>query len=110
MIVAAARTPVGAFQGALSPLTAPQLGGAAIRAAVARAGVDPAAVQEVYFGNVCTAGVGQAPATQAAVAGGLPHSVPATTINKVCASGMKAVIFAAQAILAGERMNGNESE
>ncbi|KAI8476485.1 MAG: Thiolase, N-terminal domain-containing protein [Monoraphidium minutum] len=102
VIVAAARTPIGAYQGALAALTAPQLGGVAIRAAVARAGVRPEDIQEVFFGNVCSANLGQAPASQAAAEGGLPHTVPATTINKVCASGMKAVILAAQAILVGD--------
>lgn len=102
VIVSAVRTPVGAFQGALSALTATQLGGAAIKAAVERAGVRPEDIQEVLFGNVCSANLGQAPATQAAMEGGLPHTVPATTINKVCASGMKAVIFATQSILSGD--------
>ncbi|GBF90152.1 hypothetical protein Rsub_03285 [Raphidocelis subcapitata] len=102
VIVSAVRTPVGAFQGALSALTATQLGGLAIKAAVERAGIAPSAVQEVLFGNVCSANLGQAPATQAAMAGGLPHTVPATTVNKVCASGMKALIFAAQSISAGD--------
>lgn len=102
VIVSAARTPLGAFQGSLSALTATQLGGVAIRAAVARAGVRPEDIQEVLFGNVCSANLGQAPASQSAAEGGLPHTVPATTINKVCASGMKAVIFAAQSILVGD--------
>src|SRR6478735_8204022 len=91
VIVAAARTPLGSFQGALSSLTAPKLGAVAIEAALKRAGVSPDAVSEVIMGNVLTAGVGQAPARQAAKYAGIPNQVPALTINKVCGSGMKAV-------------------
>ncbi|MCE9670013.1 thiolase family protein [Myxococcus stipitatus] len=102
VIVGAARTPIGAFQGALSKLTAPQLGAVAIKAALERAGVKPETVQEVIMGNVLQAGVGQAPARQATLFAGLPETVPATTLNKVCGSGLKAVIAGAQAIALGE--------
>jgi acetyl-CoA C-acetyltransferase len=102
VIVGAARTPIGSFQGALASLTAPQLGAVAIKAALVRAGVAPAAVEEVIFGCVLTAGIGQAPARQAAIAAGLPDATPCTTINKVCGSGLKAVMLAAQAIRAGD--------
>src|SRR5687768_6110375 len=96
-----ARTPIGRFLGGLSPLSAPDLGAVAVRAAVARGGIDPAHVDEVIMGHVVTAGAGQAPARQAAVRGGLPATVPALTVNKVCGSGLKAVMLAAQAIKAG---------
>ena len=96
------RTPIGRFLGGLSPLSAPQLGAAAVRAAVERSGIDPADVDEVILGNVVSAGTGQAPARQAAVASGLPPTIPALTINKVCGSGLKAVMLAAQAIKAGD--------
>jgi acetyl-CoA C-acetyltransferase len=102
VIVGAARTPIGAFQGALASLTAPQLGAIAIKAALERAGVSPDKVEEVVMGCVLQAGVGQAPARQAGVFAGLPHTVPATTINKVCGSGLKAVIAGAQAIALGD--------
>lgn len=102
VIVGAARTAVGAFQGALSSLTAPQLGAAAIKAALERAGVKPEAVELVIMGNVLTAGVGQAPARQAALAAGLPIGTPAVTINKVCGSGLQAVAQAYQTIMAGD--------
>ena len=101
VIVAAARTPMGAFQGELSPLSAPQLGGAAIRAAVSRAGLGPEAIDEAFMGCVLPAGVGQAPARQAALGAGLGPSVPCTTISKVCGSGMKAVMAAHDLILGG---------
>jgi acetyl-CoA C-acetyltransferase len=97
-----ARTPVGRFLGGLAPLTAPQLGAAAIRAAVERAGVPAGEVNEVIMGNVVSAGVGQAPARQAAIGAGLPATIPAFTVNKVCGSGLKAVMLAAQAIKAGD--------
>jgi len=100
VIVSAVRTPIGSFGGSLSSFSAAQLGGFAIKEAVDRAGINPADVQEVYMGNVLSANVGQAPATQAAKAAGLPD-VPATTINKVCASGMKAIMLAAQSIALG---------
>jgi acetyl-CoA C-acetyltransferase len=93
-IAGMARTPMGGFQGELSSLTGPQLGAAAIRAAVARAGVGADAVNEVYMGCVLPAGVGQAPARQASIHGGVPNTVPCTTVNKVCGSGMKALMLA----------------
>ncbi|NOK08642.1 thiolase family protein [Corallococcus exercitus] len=102
VIVGAARTPIGSFQGALSKLTAPQLGAIAIKAALERAGVKPEAVQEVIMGCVLQAGVGQAPARQASIFAGIPESVPAVTLNKVCGSGLKTVIAAAQAIALGD--------
>ncbi len=102
VIVGAARTPIGAFQGALSSLTAPQLGAIAIKAAIERSGIDPASVDQVVMGNVLQAGVGQAPARQAAIYGGLPHSTPCITVNKVCGSGLQAVVQAAQAIALGD--------
>jgi acetyl-CoA C-acetyltransferase len=102
VVASAARIPTGRFLGALQPLTAPQLGAVAIHEAVRRAGIDPGAVAEVIMGNVVQAGVGMAPARQAAVQAGLPVSVPAFTVNKVCGSGLKAVMLAAQAIKAGD--------
>jgi acetyl-CoA C-acetyltransferase len=101
VIVSAARTPMGAFQGELTPLAAPQLGSFAIKAALARAKLVPEQVSEAYMGCVLTAGVGQAPARQAALAAGLPESVPCTTVGKVCGSGLKAVMLAHDAIAAG---------
>jgi acetyl-CoA C-acetyltransferase len=102
VIVGAARTPVGAFQGALSSLTAPQLGAIAIKAALERAKLSPKDVQEVFMGCVLQAGLGQAPARQAAIFAGLPEETPATTLNKVCGSGLKAIISGAQAIALGD--------
>lgn len=102
VIVSAARTPIGRFLGGLAPLTAPELGAAAIRAAVARARIDVAEVGEVIMGNVLQGGVGQAPARQAAMKAGIPGEVPAYTVNKVCGSGLQAVMLAAQAIRAGD--------
>ena len=102
VIVSAVRTPVGRFLGGLAPLPAPRLGAIAIREAVARAGIDGEEVEEVIMGNVVQGGVGQAPARQAAVASGLPPTVSALTINKVCGSGLKAVMLAAQAVRAGD--------
>ena len=102
VIVAAARTPIGKYLGSLSSLTAPQLGAIAIRAALERSGVAPGDVQEVIMGNVIQGGVGQAPARQAALKAGIPASVSALTVNKVCGSGLKAVMLAAQAIKAGD--------
>ncbi len=102
VILSGVRTPIGAFQGALSSLTAPQLGSAAIRAALERAGVASYAVDEVIMGCVLTGGMGQAPARQAALGAGVPNSVPCLTINKVCGSGMKAAMLAAQAIKLGD--------
>jgi acetyl-CoA C-acetyltransferase len=101
VIVSAARTPIGSFGGSLSSLSASQLGAVAIKAAVERAGIDASQVQEVFIGNVLSANLGQAPATQAAKFAGLPD-IPATTINKVCASGTKAIMLAAQSIALGE--------
>ncbi len=101
-IVAASRTPIGSFGGSLKDFTAPQLGAIAIKSAVAKAGIDPALVNEVLMGCVIQANTGQAPARQAAKFAGLPDSVIATTINKVCASGMKAIAQGAQAILLGD--------
>ena len=101
VIVSAVRTPVGKFQGAFSDLSATQLGAIAVREAVKRAGVDPAQVDEVIMGNVVSAGLGQNPARQAALNGGLPPEVSALTINKVCGSGLKAVALAAQSIQTG---------
>jgi len=100
VIVAAARTPMGAFQGDLAPATAPELGAAAISAAVARAGVAPETVDEVLMGCVLAAGLGQAPARQAALGAGLPEAVPATTVNKMCGSGMKTVMMGFEALQA----------
>ena len=101
VIISAVRTPSGKFLGALKTLQAPQLGAAVVLEAVSRAGVDPAAVEECIMGNVLSAGVGQAPARQAALNGGLSNSVAALTINKVCGSGLKAVMLAAQATQQG---------
>jgi acetyl-CoA C-acetyltransferase len=102
VIVSAARTPIGKFLGALAPLSAPELGAVAIRAALDRAGIDGAEVQEVIMGNVVQGGVGQAPARQALLKSGIPSTVSAVTVNKVCGSGLKAVMLAAQAIKAGD--------
>ena len=102
VIVAAARTPIGRFLGALSPLSAPDLGAAAIRSALQRSGVAAGDVQEVIMGNVVQGGVGQAPARQALLKSGLPATISALTINKVCGSGLKAVMLAAQSIKAGD--------
>jgi len=101
VIVGAARTPMGSFQGELSSVAGPQLGAAAIREAVARAGLKPEQIEEAYMGCVLPAGVGQAPARQAAIHGGLPNTVPCTTVNKVCGSGMKAMMLAADQIATG---------
>ncbi|MBY0542233.1 MAG: acetyl-CoA C-acyltransferase [Sphingobacteriaceae bacterium] len=101
VIVAAVRTPVGSFGGSLAGFSATQLGGIAIKAAVEKAGLKPEHIQEVYMGNVLSANLGQAPATQAAKFAGLPD-LPATTINKVCASGTKAIMLAAQSIALGQ--------
>jgi len=102
VIVSAARTPIGRFLGGLSPLTAPELGAVAIREAMQRAKIDPSAIGEVIMGNVLQAAVGQAPARQAAMKAGVPGIVPAYTVNKVCGSGLQAVMLAAQAIRAGD--------
>jgi len=102
VILSAKRTPIGAFQGVFAPATAPQLGAAAIKGALAAAGVSGEAVQEVIMGCVLPAGLGQAPARQAALAGGIPNAVPATTVNKMCGSGMRAVMMAADALRSGD--------
>ena len=102
VIVAAVRTPIGAFQGALSALTAPKLGAIAAKEALVRAGLKPDQVQEVYVGSVLPANVGQAPARQVAILAGLPNTTPCTTVNKVCGSGLKAVMLAASAVRAGD--------
>ncbi|MCU0502371.1 MAG: acetyl-CoA C-acetyltransferase [Anaerolineae bacterium] len=102
VILSAARTPIGKFQGSLSGIPAPQLGAVALKAAIGRAGIDPALLSEVIMGNVVAAGAGQAPARQAALAAGMPVEVGALTVNKVCGSGLKAVMLAAAAIRADD--------
>ncbi|RZN84067.1 MAG: acetyl-CoA C-acyltransferase [Winogradskyella sp.] len=102
VIVSAARTPIGSFMGALSTVAAPKLGATAIKGALDKINLKPELVEEVLMGNVVQAGTGQAPARQAAIYAGIPDSVPCTTINKVCASGMKAIMQAAQAIQLGD--------
>ena len=102
VILGGVRTPIGRFLGGLSPLAAPELGAIAIRAAIERSGIDPASIDEVVMGNVVTAGEGQAPARQAAISGGVPATVPAVTVNKVCGSGLKAIMLAAQSVRAGD--------
>ena len=102
VILSAVRTPIGKFLGGLSPLPAPRLGALVVREAVRRAGVDAAAVDEVIMGNVLQGGEGQAPARQAAIHAGLPGTIPSLTVNKVCGSGLKAVMLAAQSIKAGD--------
>ncbi len=100
-IVSTARTPIGSFNGALATLSAPQLGAHAIKSAIEKANIHADMVQEVFMGNVISANLGQAPATQAMIAAGIPNSVTSTTINKVCASGSKAIMLAAQSIMLG---------
>src|SRR5687768_2707602 len=102
VILSAVRTPTGKFLGGLKEFTAPQLGALAVREAVVRAGIDPAIVDECIMGNVIQAGNGQNPARQAALNGGLPETVSALTINKICGSGLKAVMLAAQGIATGD--------
>src|ERR671919_339679 len=102
VILSACRTPIGRYLGGLAPLAAPRLGAIAVREAVRRAGIDAAQVDEVILGNVLQGGVGQAPARQAAIHAGLPGTVPSLTVNKVCGSGLKAVMLAAQAVKAGD--------
>ena len=102
IIAAATRTPIGAFQGVLAPVTAPQLGAAAIKGALAAAKIDAKDVQEVIMGCVLPAGLGQAPARQAALGAGIPNGTPTTTVNKMCGSGMKAIMMAADQIRAGD--------
>lgn len=101
-IVSAVRTPLGSFGGKLSGLSATELGSIAIKGALKKAGVDPSEVQEVIMGNVLSANLGQAPARQASIGAGIGYNVPCTTVNKVCSSGMKAVMFAAQSIMTGQ--------
>ena len=101
-IVGAARTPIGSFQGALSSVPAPKLGAIAIKAALERAKLEPKDAQEVFMGNVVGAGIGQAPGRQAAIFAGIPANVPATTINKVCGSGMQAIIFGMKTVMLGD--------
>lgn len=103
VIASACRTPIGKFLGALAPKTAPDLGAIVVREAVSRSGIDPETIDEVVMGQVVQAGSGQAPARQAAHYGGVPDTVPAMTINKVCGSGLKAVMLAAQSIRAGDQ-------
>src|ERR1700738_4370355 len=102
VIVGAARTPTGKFLSNLASFTAPQLGAIVIKEAVRRSGISPDAIDEVVMGNVVSAGVGQAPARQAAIHAGLPDDIPAFTVNKVCGSGLKAVMLAAQSIRVGD--------
>lgn len=102
VIVSAARTPMGSFQSSLAPLSASQLGATAIEAAIQRAGISKDDVNEVYMGNVVSAGMGQAPARQAAIFAGLPKNVCCTTINKVCSSGMKSVMIGSQSLMLGQ--------
>ncbi|XP_054156422.1 acetyl-CoA acetyltransferase, mitochondrial-like [Oppia nitens] len=101
-IVSVARTPIGSYRGSLTPLSAPQLGSIAIKGALERAGINGADVDEVYYGNVLSAGVGQNPARQASLGAAIPVTVPCTNVNKVCASGMKAIMLAAQSIRLGD--------
>jgi len=103
VILSAARTPVGKFQGSLSTVPAPTLGVHAVKAAISRARLHPSDIQEIFMGQVISAGVGQAPARQVVLGAGCPPETEATTINKVCASGMKAVIFASQTLQLGGR-------
>src|SRR4030065_1356372 len=102
VIVSVARTPIGSLLGSLSDIPAPKLGEVAIRGALNKIKLDPKLVDEVFMGNVVSAGLGQAPARQAALFAGIPNTVPCTTVNKVCASGMKAIMLAAQAIKTGD--------
>ena len=101
-IVSAVRTPIGSFGGSLSSVPATKLGSIAVRGALAQIGLDPKLVQEVFVGNVVSAGLGQAPATQVAVGAGLGYNIPCTLVNKVCASGMKSIMFGAQSIMLGQ--------
>ena len=101
-IISAVRTPLGSFGGALSSFSATDLGAKAIAGALAKANVDPSLIEEVFMGNVVSANLGQAPAKQASLAAGIPNTVPCTTVNKVCSSGMKTIMFAAQSIMLGQ--------
>jgi acetyl-CoA C-acetyltransferase len=102
VIVSVARTPIGSFMGSLSSIPAPKLGAIAIKGALDKINLKPEMVQEVFMGNVVSAGLGQAPARQAALFAGIPDTVPCTTINKVCSSGMKSIMLAAQTIALGD--------
>ena len=102
VIVSVARTPIGSFMGSLSSIPATTLGAIAIKGALDKINLQPQQVDEVYMGNVVSAGLGQAPARQAAIYAGIPNTVPCTTVNKVCASGMKSIMLAAQAIAIGD--------
>ena len=102
VIVSVARTPIGSFMGSLSTIPAPKLGAIAIKGALEKINLDPSLVEEVFMGNVVSAGLGQAPARQAAIFAGIPNTVPCTTVNKVCASGMKSIMLAAQTIALGD--------
>src|ERR1041384_7013921 len=102
VIVSAVRTPIGSFGGSLASLSAVKLGATAVKAALAKINLDPKLVQEVFFGNFLSAGLGQAPATQVAVGAGLGYDIPCTLVNKVCASGMKAIMLGAQSIMLGQ--------
>ncbi|XP_009707658.1 PREDICTED: acetyl-CoA acetyltransferase, mitochondrial-like, partial [Cariama cristata] len=103
VIASAVRTPIGSFQGSLSSLPATKLGSIAIKGAIDRAGIPPEEVKEAYMGNVLQAGQGQAPARQAVLGAGLPVCTPTTTVNKVCASGMKSIMMAAQSLMCGSQ-------
>jgi len=102
-IVSAIRTPLGSFGGLFANISATSLGATAIKGALEKANLSPNHVQEVFMGNVCSANLGQAPARQAALAAGIPNTVPCTTVNKVCSSGAKSIMFAAQAIMLGQK-------
>src|SRR5215204_2407521 len=102
VILSAARTPIGKFLGSLSSVPAPELGAVAVKAAVERAGIKPEEIEEVIMCNVVQAGEGQAPARQSSILGGIPATVSASTVNKVCGSGLKAAMFASQAVRAGD--------
>src|SRR5882762_1106077 len=102
VIVSAVRTPIGSFGGTLASVLAVKLGALAVKGALAKINLDPKHVQEVFFGNVISSGLGQAPATQVAVGAGLGYDIPCTLVNKVCASGMKAIMLAAQSIMLGQ--------
>jgi len=103
VIASAVRTPIGSFRSNLTTLPAPKLGSIAIQAAVSKAGLKPEQIEEIYMGNVLSAGMGQAPARQATLGAGIPQSTPCTTINKVCASGLKAVMMATQSLAVGDQ-------
>ena len=101
-IVSAVRTAIGSFGGSLASVSATQLGSHAVKGALRKINLDPKYIQEVFFGNVISAGLGQAPATQVAVGAGLGYEIPCTLVNKVCASGMKAIMLGAQSIMLGQ--------